>query len=112
MTSSLFPRSPRASRVALTTRHSPSLCTSSPPQTNSHDEFIEYVRSDSGPPKSLTPTQKIAVPLTCELTPPGQFAGADVKKKNHLPFSLQVFASFSRSSISPSGIPHRARMYS
>jgi hypothetical protein len=105
--------------VALTTRHSASLCTSphqhlifSSPHLPSASANSTWMNSSRMHIPNLTPTQKIAVPLTCELTPPGQFAGADEKKKNHLPFSLQVFASFSKSSISPSGIPHRARMYS
>ena len=55
---------------------------------------------------------KIAVPLTCELTPPGTLAGALVKKNVYLPSSAHRFASFSRSSISPRGMPQRARMYS
>lgn len=54
----------------------------------------------------------IACPLTCELTPPGTFAGVLEKKKKYLPVSLHFAASPSRSSISPRGMPHSAKMYS
>lgn len=55
---------------------------------------------------------KIACPLTCELTPPGTLAGVLVKKKVYRPCSLHFWASLSRSSISPRGMPHSASIYS
>lgn len=61
------------------------------------------------PPRSF---YKIACPLTCELTPPGTLAGVLEKKKVYRPCSLHFWASLSRSSISPRGMPHSARMYS
>lgn len=57
-------------------------------------------------------TQKMAVPLRCELTPRGTLLGADVKKKNQRPSARHVALARSRSTISPSGMPHSAKMCS
>jgi hypothetical protein len=64
------------------------------------------------PQKVSTSVQKIAKAFEWLETPPSQLAGELVTKKVHLPFSLQVLDNFSRSNISPSGIPHRAKIYS
>lgn len=53
-------------------------------------------------------TQRIQIAFGGLATPPGKFKGALVKKKLHLLSCWQTSASFSKSNISPTGIPKSA----